>query len=411
MIDGAGGNAALTINAASNYAYLNFAQAGSTKFEIGAEGATTNKGSLYFNHNIQVGSNGAALYIKKSNGYVGILNTDPQVPLHVTGAGTFTGNINAANFSGTSSGTNTGDQTNISGNAGTATTFSTTRTNYKGVTDGAVAGQLMWKNYGNLHTLFDASAATSPSGGAISRHTPDYPVGVADGGNSWGVNINLMGWNGSNTYGVKVDWSRYSESAGLATQVVTIQDSAPSAANGKLWWESDTGRLKVYYSTASAWVDTQPMPDMTLYYPKAGGTINGDVSIQLTLNVVGNALFQGNINAFGDIVAYSSSDIKLKDNFRIIESPLEKISKINGVSFNWNDKQSVYEAGKKDYGVIAQEVEEVLPELVITRENGYKAVRYEKIVSLLIETTKAQQAQIETLNNQVNKLTEKLNNL
>ena len=177
-----------------------------------------------------------------------------------------------------------------------------------------------------------------------------------------------------------------------------------------MWFETDTGRLKVYYGTASAWVDTQPMPDMNLYYPKAGGIINGDVSIQLTLNVVGNTLVQGNISSLGDIIAYSSSDIRLKDNIRVIESPLEKISKINGVSFNWNDKQSVYEVGKKDYGVIAQEVEKVLPELVTTRENGYKAVRYEKIVSLLIEATKAQQAQIEDLKNEVNKLTEKLNN-
>jgi hypothetical protein len=189
-----------------------------------------------------------------------------------------------------------------------------------------------------------------------------------------------------------------------------LQDSAPTGVDGRLWYETDTGRLKVYYGTASAWVDTQPIPDMTLYYPKAGGTINGDVSVQLTLTVSGNTLVEGTIRSYSDIIAYSSSDIKLKDNIRVIESPLEKISKINGVSFNWNDKQSVYEVGKKDYGVIAQEVEEVLPELVTTRENGYKAVRYEKIVSLLIEATKAQQAQIEDLKNEVNKLTEKLNN-
>jgi hypothetical protein len=189
-----------------------------------------------------------------------------------------------------------------------------------------------------------------------------------------------------------------------------LQDSAPTGADGRLWYETDTGRLKIYYGTASAWVDTQPIPDMTLYYPKAGGVINGDVSVQLTLTVSGNTLVEGTIRSYSDIIAYSSSDIKLKDNIRVIESPLEKISKINGVSFNWNDKQSVYEVGKKDYGVIAQEVEEVLPELVTTRENGYKAVRYEKIVSLLIEATKAQQAQIEDLKNEVNKLTEKLNN-
>ncbi len=189
-----------------------------------------------------------------------------------------------------------------------------------------------------------------------------------------------------------------------------LQDSAPTGVDGRLWYETDTGRLKIYYGTASAWVDTQPIPDMTLYYPKAGGVINGDVSVQLTLTVSGNTLVEGTIRSYSDIIAYSSSDIKLKDNIRVIESPLEKISKINGVSFNWNDKQSVYEVGKKDYGVIAQEVEEVLPELVTTRENGYKAVRYEKIVSLLIEATKAQQAQIEDLKNEVNKLTEKLNN-
>jgi hypothetical protein len=100
------------------------------------------------------------------------------------------------------------------GYATTAGTFSTNRTNYKGTTDNAVAGQLMWKNYGNNHTIFDASAGTSPNGGAVSRHTPDYPVTVSDGNNTWGTNANLMGWNGNNTYGVKVDWSRYSESTG-----------------------------------------------------------------------------------------------------------------------------------------------------------------------------------------------------
>ena len=115
-------------------------------------------------------------------------------------------------------------------------------------------------------------------------------------------------------------------------------------------------------------------------------------------------LFKVLLVRLGDIIAYSSSDVRLKDNINPIESSLEKVSKINGVSFNWNDKQSAYEVGKKDIGVIAQEIEEVLPELVTTRDNGYKAVRYEKIVALLIEAIKEQQTQI-------NSLTDKLNNL
>lgn len=295
----------------------------------------------------------------------------------------------------------------ISGNSATSTTFSTGRTNYKGNTDNAVAGQLMWKQYGNNHTIFDASNGTSPDGTTISRHTPQNPVATTDGSNSWGVNPNLMGWNGSSTFGVKVDWSRYSESAGLATQVVTIQDAPPSGSAGKLWWESDTGKLKVYYG--SAWIDASPIPDSSLFFAKAGGSITGDVSIGQTLNVVGNTLVQGTIYSFGDVIAYSSSDARLKDNITVIDSPLEKLSKINGVSFNWNDKQSAYEVGKKDIGVIAQEIEEVLPELVTTRDNGYKAVRYEKIVPLLIEAIKEQQSQIDELKGLINKLTDKLN--
>jgi hypothetical protein len=138
------------------------------------------------------------------------LSSGAQFNINSSGNATFSGTVSASNLSGT----NTGDQTNISGNAGTANTFSSSRSGYKGITDGAVAGQLMWKNYGNNHTLFDASAGTSPDGTSISRHTPTYPVATSDGSNTWGVNINLMGWNGSTTYGVKVDWSRYSESSG-----------------------------------------------------------------------------------------------------------------------------------------------------------------------------------------------------
>jgi hypothetical protein len=106
----------------------------------------------------------------------------------------------------------------------------------------------------------------------------------------------------------------------------------------------------------------------------------------LTLNANATAQFESTVSAGGDIIAYSSSDLRLKDNLIKIEKPLEKISSLNGYSFDWNDKQETYTG--KDYGVIAQEVEEVLPEIVTTRDNGYKAVKYEKIVPLLIEAVK-----------------------
>ena len=94
----------------------------------------------------------------------------------------------------------------------------------------------------------------------------------------------------------------------------------------------------------------------------------------------------GSITAGGDVVAYSSSDANLKNNIKNIQRPLEKIEKLNGVSFTWNSNQTTYSG--YDIGIIAQEVEDIFPEIVTTRENGYKAVRYEKLIPLLIECIK-----------------------
>ena len=109
-----------------------------------------------------------------------------------------------------------------------------------------------------------------------------------------------------------------------------------------------------------------------------------------------------NIYAGADVVAYSSSDERLKDNLEKIQQPIEKIQKISGYEFDWNDNQDIYEG--HDIGVVAQEVEKVLPEIVETRENGYKAVKYEKMVALLIEGMKEQQEQIKELQEQVQEL-------
>ena len=103
----------------------------------------------------------------------------------------------------------------------------------------------------------------------------------------------------------------------------------------------------------------------------------------------------GKVSATGDIVAFSSSDERLKDNLKLISDPLEKISKINGYEFDWNDKQDTYTG--HDVGVVAQEIEQVLPEVVTERDDGYKAVKYEKLVPLLIESIKELSAKVEEL--------------
>jgi len=104
----------------------------------------------------------------------------------------------------------------------------------------------------------------------------------------------------------------------------------------------------------------------------------------------------------GNVISYVSSDRRLKDNLKPIEKASEKISKISGYEFDWNDKQTSFTG--HDVGIVAQEVEEVLPEVVTTRNDGYKAVQYEKMVALLIEGMKEQQKEIEELKERINQL-------
>ena len=109
------------------------------------------------------------------------------------------------------------------------------------------------------------------------------------------------------------------------------------------------------------------------------------------------------VNVAGDVVAYASSDIRFKNNITPITNALDKLSKIGGYTFEWNEI-SHKETGKKDIGVVAQEVEEILPEIVQTRSNGYKAVDYQKLTALLIESVKEQQVIINDLKTRIETL-------
>jgi len=113
----------------------------------------------------------------------------------------------------------------------------------------------------------------------------------------------------------------------------------------------------------------------------------------------------GRIDATNDIVAYSSSDIRFKENITPIENAIDKINQIGGYTYDWKEENKIEHGyDGNDVGVIAQEIEAVLPQLVQTRESGYKAVKYDKLVALLIEGIKEQQFQIDELRNKIEKL-------
>jgi hypothetical protein len=146
----------------------------------------------------------------------------------------------------------------------------------------------------------------------------------------------------------------------------------------------------------------------------AGNVGINNATASYTLDTIGNvrissSLSVGNINPNGttgridassDIVAFSSSDERLKENIKPIEDSLEKVLKLNGVEFDWRkETKSAHGYEGHDIGVIAQEIKEILPEAVRTNDTGYYAVRYEKIIPILIEAIKDLKKEIDDLKN------------
>jgi len=119
-------------------------------------------------------------------------------------------------------------------------------------------------------------------------------------------------------------------------------------------------------------------------------TYNGYWPLELNLEN-NNATFGGNVTAVYDVTAYS--DARVKKNINTLENALDKVLQLRGVSYQRTDMES----DKTHIGVIAQEVEKILPEVVSENDKGHLNVAYGNIVGILIEAIKEQQAQIEEL--------------
>ena len=130
--------------------------------------------------------------------------------------------------------------------------------------------------------------------------------------------------------------------------------------------------------------------------PNTTFQVDGSCKINTSLGVGTDASGTvGEIRATNNVTAYYSSDIALKENISPIGNALDKLSQISGVEFDWTKDyiddhggEDGYFVRKHDVGVIAQEIKKVLPEVVAERQDGTLAVRYEKIIALLIEAVK-----------------------
>jgi hypothetical protein len=134
-----------------------------------------------------------------------------------------------------------------------------------------------------------------------------------------------------------------------------------------------------------------------LLYQNGGSASN----VTTKIDTSGNATFKGDVVAYG-----SPSDIRLKENIKPIESALDKVSKLNGVTFDWKEKtEHLDKEGnpinlqqwKHDIGFIAQDVQKVIPELVRENDNGMLSMRHQGIAPILLEAIKELKAEMEEL--------------
>ena len=102
---------------------------------------------------------------------------------------------------------------------------------------------------------------------------------------------------------------------------------------------------------------------------------------------------------------YQNSDGRLKKNIRSLTGSLDKIKQLRPVTYNWKSSDR---GSDENIGFIAQEVEQVLPQLVTTNQNGYKAVAYSNMVPVLVDAIKEQQQMIADLKREVEELKKKM---
>jgi hypothetical protein len=350
-------------------------------------GTATSTGTA--NQALQVGSSGATrgAYI---SGSVGIGTTNPQTPLDVNGSVRFRTSITDNNNA-----TGTSNQILTAGPSGAGVTWATLNAS----TIGAISGINIVNDTATTTPL--NLAFTSASSGSVTTLNVDTSglTFIPSGAGSLGIGTTsptrTLDVNGE----IRLRAGLYDSTNALGSlnQVLTV------GAGGSVTWQAvtstgaisginvsqdDTGiRYPLLAAGANATTTAQYVDATALVYNTSSNCVGiGSLTPTSRLDIIGDIRVSGIVTA-GDF--NSTSDRKLKTNIQPIINPIEKVLQISGVSFNWK------ETGKATMGVVAQEIETVLPELV--SDTDPKTVNYNGLIGLLIECVKDQQKQIDEL--------------
>lgn len=203
--------------------------------------------------------------------------------------------------------------------------------------------------------------------------------------------------------------------------IITVYGRTDGSDPGEIWLSTDktVAASFILFRTADG---TNNVNTMKMVGGKVGIGIASVATPADKLQVLGDIRVgttgtNGCVNNFGGspIAGTCSSDARLKTNIKPVNNALDKVNRLQPVTFNWNTlgQDELHASGSETvYGLVAQDVEKVLPEFVTTGENGFKRVRYDiGLTMLLIGSVKEQQVQIQLLQKENADLKKRLDRL
>jgi hypothetical protein len=188
---------------------------------------------------------------------------------------------------------------------------------------------------------------------------------------------------------------RRSNGTNLVPEAVKVNDVigilSGQGFNGSAF---STGRAGVNFIATENWNLASNGTRVVIQATNNGSSTPSNVA---TFSGDGSLTVLGALRAGGDITAFHTSDMRLKTNVERIPDALNKVLTLDGVTFNWNHLATDKDTTAREPGVLAHQIKDVLPEAVTTRVDGFMAVRYEKLIPLLIEAIKDLKAEIDQL--------------
>ncbi len=383
----------------------------SYKLDVRGTGRFTS--TLYANSTIEVASGGNAINIAGAQGKITFRDQD----LTWTGYVGFSGNIGILEFPGRNVRITSGYNGTVEINTGTNDYLSgrltvpygsvnakrgfTSEGNPWGTADSAyfpngvtTAGSTNWL-YGLCYL---GNAPSNGSGAEVASNGRSYFRSSNTSG-TWGYAGQFVDRNSAaNNY---VPWSFESEYGNHSWGIVArfhIQSSGQDKPAIQFTAAGSNERWSIGYCTGS---DFNFRITQNQGYRTDNSTNDGWGTERFRINTDGATYCFSSFTASGDITAYS--DIRVKENIVEISDPIQKVKAIRGVTFTRNDAD---DKDKRHTGVIAQEVMQVLPEVVSTTDKGLHTVAYGNMVGLLVEAIKEQQTHIDAQKSEIEELKE-----